>query len=1609
MYIPPNIAVVGIDGIFPGASDLERFWQNILEGRVQSAPVPQHRWIAPVEDRLRDTLEPDRTYSRHACLIDDFQFDPSAFRLDPDLTRHLDPVHQLTLTAGRRAVNSVVSDCVDPTRVDTILATIALPTDGASTFSRSIMGTAIERHLFAGADIPAVRLDTAQAMASRVDGLPAALLAAEMGFGGDSFTLDAACSSSIYAIKLACDALNAHRAEMVVTGGVSRPECLYTQTGFSQLGALSPSGRCAPFDHQADGLVVGEGVGILVLKRLDDALAHGDVIHGVIRGIGLSNDMRGNLLAPESRGQVRAMRHAYRAAGWLPSDVDFIECHGTGTRAGDTTEIESLVELWQQWPVTGKCALGSIKSMIGHLLTAAGAAGLIKTLLAMRQGTLPPSANYTAAPADSPLEKSCFYVQTAPADWPRRESDIPRRAAVSAFGFGGINAHLLVEEWDTDASTDAAGAPPPITVSEKRHPVSAEPVAIVGMDLVAGGTKNMAAFTRSLFRGDSLVGRRPKKRWKGADAIIQSALDEKQPNGAYMGDIAIGIGEFKIPPNEIDAILPQQLLALKVGAGALRDAGMPLRQSRERMGVVCGIGFDFEATNFHLRWQLPAAMQRWRQQYGLDPGAAGADDLLERLREQCGPPLTPPRVLGALGGIVASRVAREFRFGGPSFVVSADAASGIKALQVAVDLLQSGDVDAMLVGAVDLAGDGRGVIRQDRLMPLSPTNTMRPLDARADGCLPGDGAVALVLKRMDRAMQDEDRIYAVLRGIGAAGGEHPDSGAVAEDIYGRSLARGFEQAGIEAASVSYIDTDGSAVPERDLVELKVLGSCFGSKGRHDAAEAIALGTTSAFCGRTGAAHGLMAVAKTALCLHHRILPPLPGFRRLPDALTTPLPFHLPHRSQPWYRNRQDGPRTACVATTTVDGGCSHVLLEESQSEKLPVTRFGGSPSYADGHGRLLVIGGDSRNDLDAQLAELKTHFQENLEAGEAGAAMDRWMHGHLPDTVRSLAIALIVEPGQHPNEVIDQARRIVRSDTDGPLSKKVFFQPKPMGAGARIAMIYPGSGNHYLGMGRDLALRFPDVADRMDKDTARLKTQWRPWHLMPWRQNWEPGWQTDAAMELSADPLNMIFGQVVFGGLMTGILDQFAIRPNGIIGYSLGESAALFAHGIWADRGEMLARMEATDLFTRQLAGPCESLRRAWNIDSGKPAEWRVAVVNRPAGQVRKVLKTIAGTRLLIVNTPDECVIGGLAPAVKNAIAALGCQAVYLDGVVTVHCDAARPVAEAYRQLHHFATTPKKELAVYSCSWASAYSVTSEKIADSIKKQAVDGFNFTHTIKQAHTDGYRVFIEAGPRASCTRMIGRILENEPHLAVSASHGSGNEVDSLLRCLAQLTAERVPLDLSVLYEQGDHAAAVIIDSTQTVHVNVGGTALTPVLPQMSRDASTPADSVMVEPPVTRDRSPATRRTDVPPVMQPAMQMDRLLDAARENIDATADAHRQFLTLSQELTQAYADTFDLQNTLLKQGARPAAESAPHAPTKARAPKPTSQSLPTSPYKSTAPAFDRRMCMEFAIGSVGRMLGPAFEVVDTHRVRVRLPDEPLMLVDRILSVDGEMLSMTS
>lgn len=1627
------IAITGMGGVFPGAPDIESFWELIRAGRSAAREAPPGRWILdPAEacDPAAAPGAPDKVYSKRACFLDEasFHFDPlrdAGYGVPPELLARLDPLFLIVLRAGHAAWGQARAQGIDLRRAGTIFGNIALPTEASSALARTWLGRTFEEKALGRAANETH--DAPEALNRYVTGLPGGMLARSLGLGGGSLTLDAACASSLYAVKLAADELRARRADVMLAGGASRPDCLYTQMGFAQLRALSPSGRCAPFDAKADGLVVGEGACFFVLKRLEDAVAAGDRILGVLHGAGLSNDMDGSLLAPNSEGQLRAMRAAYADAGWAPGDVDLIECHATGTPVGDAVEFESLRALAaDQAPRERACVLGSVKSNVGHLLTGAGAAGLAKVLLALREKTLPPTANFEQPSGRIALDGSGYRVLARSEPWEARAANKPRRAAVSAFGFGGINAHILVEEW-TGGALHAEPAPAPRLEAATAAPPA--PLAIVGMDARFGPWQGLRAFQeRVLGNAAACEPQRPPHWWGLEEAAWFKAagLDADRFRGHYLGQLALPTAlarRFRIPPRELQEMLPQQVLMLLAAAAALDDAKIS-EALGPRTGIYIGIGLDLNTTNFQLRWALPDLCRAWNEQHGLGLDAAELAAWVARLREALPPALSANRTMGALGGIVASRVAREFRCGGPSFVLSSEESSGLRALETAARALQAGELDRALVGAADLAGDPRAVLGMHAQRPFSKLGLARPFDAAADGAIAGEGAAAVVLKRLDDARRDGDRIYAVLRGVASASGGAPASAVPSEAAYAEALERALREAGVPLHALGYYEAHGSGIPAEDATERAALARLSELAPRR---LACALGSSKADIGHAGAAGGMAGLVKAALCLYHECLPPLRGFETPPEDWDAQGLFYVPGAPQYWVRDRADGPRRAAVAALGIDGTCAHAILEAHESSaaeplaaqvELERRQPLGACDEA-----LFALEADHREALGAGLRLLKRRAEaagtRNFEA-----LAREWWREHRTGPGRKLAIALVA---RDPAELLEQAalaeQALAVPDETAPRLKgeRCFFASEPLGG--KVAFVFPGSGNHFAGMGRGLSAQWPEILRRQDAENQHLRGQ-----LVP-----ERFWNGQDDGELEADARALIFGQVATGSLFADLLRRFGVQPQICMGYSLGESAGFFGLRAWTARDEMYRRMRASTLFTLDLAGPCNAARKTWRLPPGEQVDWAVGIVTRPAAQVREALAGRTRVYLLIVNTPQECVIGGQRAAVEQLARDLNTPLLEISGVTVAHCEAVNEVARAYRELHVFETTPPRGVTFYSGSWAKAYLLNRDSAADTILAHALHGLDFPRTVEAAYEDGARVFIEPGPGASCTRMLGRMLAGRPHVARAACIAGLPETSTVLRVLALLLAERVPVDLSPLYGAETlcvgHREVSTPDGAE-IEIPIGGKPFTPVAcPAPRRAIETQPDSLS-PPPEVRSWQPAASAQPVETIaveaarqaespvsavgvaeLEPAEATLALARQIAASETARVQAHETFLKFSEALTQSMAQNLALQLELigrLRQGGET------FDPDTLNLPAPP-QATPLNPATSPAAnpdgiprALSREQCLAFARGKAGAVLGAAFAAVDTFPTRVRLPDVPLMLVDRILSIEGEPKSMT-
>ncbi|UII31931.1 SDR family NAD(P)-dependent oxidoreductase [Fulvivirga ulvae] len=431
------IAIIGMAGQFPEARNVEEFWQNIAGGKNCIREIPKKRW--DIDQYYQEGgATPGKTYSRWMGALEEYDlFDPLFFNISPSEAESMDPQQRLFLQACWHAIENAG---YNPKALGNSKCGVFVGC-GQGDYHLLSRDLQISAYGFTGGD----------------NSILAARISYFLNLQGPCLTIDTACSSSLVAIANACDSLALGKSDMVLAGGVyigAGPD-MHLKT--SQMGMLSPDGKCYTFDQRANGFVPGEGVGVVMLKRLEDAEKDNDNILGVIQGWGVNQDGKTNgITAPNTEAQSRLQQEVYDKYKIDPASIQLVEAHGTGTKLGDPIEVEALVESFKKYTQEKEyCALGSVKSNIGHCLMAAGVAGMIKLVMSMKHKQLPPTINFEKLNEHISLDNSPFYVNTELKDWKVADAEL-RKAAISSFGFSGTNAHIVVSEYPSPVSVAAS-------------------------------------------------------------------------------------------------------------------------------------------------------------------------------------------------------------------------------------------------------------------------------------------------------------------------------------------------------------------------------------------------------------------------------------------------------------------------------------------------------------------------------------------------------------------------------------------------------------------------------------------------------------------------------------------------------------------------------------------------------------------------------------------------------------------------------------------------------------------------------------------------------------------------------------------------------------------------------------------------------------------------------------------------------------------------------------------------------------------------------------------------------------------------------------------------
>lgn len=707
------IAIIGRGCVLPEALDITQFNELVMNGRQALCLASEQEWQADIQNIVAEleALNFDMQAIRTGGLVRGFDsvFDPSGLMLEPPQWQG-DVITRWLIHAGRQALREAgFASLHDLPKTGMIMGNLSYPTMGHGRFGFQALLQRQRKHLQADrlfkqleqqAIYPTDRFSTA---------LPVITAARALACTGESFALDAACASSLYAIKLACDRLQQHECDLMLAGGVNHVDNLVMHLGFAALGAHSHSGRSLPFQQEADGLLPSEGAAMVALCRLEDAMQHDWSVLGVVRGVGLANDgNRGGFLQPDSAGQARALRRAYQQAGIDPASVSYVECHATGTLLGDRTELQTLQTVYKD--VTD-LPIGSLKANLGHLITVAGGAGLLKLLAALQTKTLPHTP--VSGSLVTELETGPFRLLTANEPWQQAS---PRRAGLNAFGFGGSNAHLILEEW-CEARWHEQARPK----SRQGAKPAAHDMAIISMAVRSGEAQSTGEFVAQLF--DKASSPQP---------LAGGGLGFPAP------DLQIDLKQVKTPPNDLRDTLGQHIQVLLTALEAMQ--GIPF--AAERTGIYIGMGCDSEMSRHVVRWRLGYLL---RQLNGEDVDPGWLEEASKRLMPKC----RAAHILGAMPNMPANRINHLLNIQGPGFTLGAEENSGLAALHTAQLALQTNEIDIAIVGAVDLSCES---IHQSAAAQLLPANRQ----------ISGDATTVLVLRRLQDARADGDEIIALI-------------------------------------------------------------------------------------------------------------------------------------------------------------------------------------------------------------------------------------------------------------------------------------------------------------------------------------------------------------------------------------------------------------------------------------------------------------------------------------------------------------------------------------------------------------------------------------------------------------------------------------------------------------------------------------------------------------------------------------------------------------------------------------------------------------------------------------------------------------------------------
>ncbi|MDM8536847.1 beta-ketoacyl synthase N-terminal-like domain-containing protein [Desulfobacterales bacterium HSG17] len=1011
--INDEIAVIGIGCTLPHADDPESLWENILDKKYSISEMPESRFDHDLYYDPDKKAE-DKTYTTLAGHVDHFEFDKKRFGYAMGKEKKLSRSQKMVLQTAYKAVedagllgadNRLISDDVSRTAV--IIATCLgnelgneLQLKYWSPEIVSLMEKTEEYQNLEDKEKQELKQVLMDGMEGNNPGydpvhgillnIEASRIARHLGIRGANYVVDAACASSVTALDAAVGELLSGDHDQVIVGGVNTHLAPEPFVGFSKMGTLSAKGSF-PFDERADGFILGEGSVIFVLKRIKDAIRDKNHIYGVINSIGASSDGKGKAIAaPNSKGQKLSVQRCFENIRHdiKPEDIGFIEAHGTSTTIGDEAELLTLNSVYKN----SNAGISSIKSQIGHLLGCAGAAGLLKALLTVEKGILPPNGQFEKLSKNHDLDDSSLFIIKDSKKWDTAGSQ-SRKAAVSSYGFGGINYHMVVEQM-----TDSYRSLPRNIFTDPSYDFNDDRIVIAGLGVFLPGAKNSEEFWEKLESGEKQLSHIPRNRF---DNDIYAGFDKKsnyriqKVNAGIVKDHKFNNLKYRMPPMMVKAIERGQIFGLEAATDALETSGLLAQiESGNKVGVILGtISGEHQSKNI-IRTRKQLIGNIIKESSSLD--AAKLDTISSQLVEsirQTFPENNEDTIPGLLSNIIAGRIANYFDLNGASYVIDASCASSFIAMRNAARNLKQKDLDFVLAGGVD-CNLYPAVLMAFKRLGLLSEDQCNFYDSRSDGYVMGEGAAIHIMTTYKKAKEYDMEILGEINDCAVRSSVPDHLLSPSGPTFVSTINEAYEKSGIRKQDISHLDVFAFSNVFGDIVEKQVIEQSFDHE--------MFCGNVKPQFGYFKAANPAVAIAKLMLMNKNGKI--LPNFNYDPDHSTLKDGKVLKPAMQMVVKPNQ--PLRFASNVNGVGGNHCHMImgtlplmldekrkaahaeLRTASASDIPVIDYAGHAYSADARGKklkmvaLLSGQGAQRDHMMKELFEKDDHIRKIMEQGE---------------------------------------------------------------------------------------------------------------------------------------------------------------------------------------------------------------------------------------------------------------------------------------------------------------------------------------------------------------------------------------------------------------------------------------------------------------------------------------------------------------------------------------------------------------------------------------------------------------------------------------------------